>query len=236
MMEPIKPRGRKNFPDELRQFGYHIVYSEGTKTEPLYVDSIKKAIANKYRCNPNDIEIIAASKKSYNTIGLVNYAINDIAKRLRAGSSIDHVWIMFDKDSFPEGDFNAANNLINSKNNSSNINSDGFNYDKETGICWHSCWSNEAFELWLCQYFNYYSIPHSRKDYISYLQSIKQLKNSGVIYKKNMKDIHQIFEKCGGSIDKAIKNAKKLCKINGFNNPSIGMYLFAEYFNPYMKQ
>ena len=235
-MSPIKPRGRQNFPQALIQFGYHIVYSEGTKTEPLYVHSIKKAIANKYKCSPNDIEIIPASKKSYNTIGLVKYALKDIDKRLKKGDSINHVWIMFDKDSFPEGDFNAANALINSKNDSNEPNSDGFNYDKETGISWHSCWSNEAFELWLCQYFSYYNIPHLREDYISYLRNLKQLKSNGVQYEKNMEDIHQIFEQCGGSIDKAIKNAKRLCNENGYNNPSTGMYIFAEYFNPYMKK
>lgn len=235
-MEPINPRGRKNFPKELRQFGYHIVYSEGTKTEPLYVDSIKKAIANKYKCNPNDIEIIPANKKSYNTIGLVNYALQDIAKRLKQGYIIDHVWVMFDKDSFPDGNFNEANTLINSNNDSEKTNSDGFTYNKKTGISWHSCWSNEAFELWLCQYFSYYNVPHSREDYITYLRNVKQLKQNGVKYEKNMEDIHQKFEQCGGSLEKAIKNAKKLCKENEFNNPSTGMYIFAEYFYPYMKQ
>ena len=68
MSKIIKPKGRRSIPDELMQFGRHLVYSEGTKTEPNYVESIKDEIATKYKCDINAIEIIIGNKdKSYNT-------------------------------------------------------------------------------------------------------------------------------------------------------------------------
>ena len=62
MSKIIKPKGRRSIPDELMQFGRHLVYSEGTKTEPNYVESIKDEIATKYKCDINAIEIIIGNK------------------------------------------------------------------------------------------------------------------------------------------------------------------------------
>ena len=79
------PTGRKNLPDQLLQFGKHLVYSEGTKTEPYYVNDIKNCISKKYNCQPNEITIISVNEdgKSYNTTGLVSYAQNNVEKRLK---------------------------------------------------------------------------------------------------------------------------------------------------------
>ena len=41
------PKGRRAIQDELVQFGRHLVYSEGTRTEPFYVDNIREKIADK---------------------------------------------------------------------------------------------------------------------------------------------------------------------------------------------
>lgn len=228
------PKGRKFLPKELIQFGRHLVYSEGTKTEPFYVDNIKKLIAEKYKCHQNDIELIPVSrKKSYNTLSLVQNAEKDVNKRLKNNEQINHVWIMFDKDDFTH--FDEAHNLILTLNNSKKLNVDGFKYQESTKISWHSCWSNESFELWLCLYFTYYTSANSRKDYITHLEEIKPLKDTGFIYEKNLVDIHDTLVLNGGSIQRAIKFAKKLEKANNIANPSTGMYQFAEYFLPYMK-
>lgn len=229
------PKGRASLPSELLQFGRHLVYSEGTKTEPYYVDNIKRCIAKKYACNQNDIEIIPTSKdgRSFNTISLVSYAINDVNQRLKSGENINGVWVMFDKDEFP-GFFDAHNKII-GLNNSTDYNEDGFKYNTETGIAWHSCWSNESFELWLCLYFNYYNSANTRKDYISHLENSTPLKSIGFRYNKAQENIHDILVNNGGSLELAIKYAKRLEIKNGQNNPSTGLYLFAEYFKPYMK-
>ena len=229
----FSPKGRNALPKELLQFGRHLVYSEGTRTEPYYVDNIKERIAIKYKCNQNDIELIPITrKKSYNTLSLVKYAIKDVQERIKHKEIINHVWIMFDKDDFTH--FDEAHNLILSLNDSTKLNVDGFKFEEKTHISWHSCWSNESFELWLCLYFSYYSSANSRKDYISHLENIKSLKKIDFVYEKNLKNIHDTLLSNGGNIQNAIKYAKRLEKNNKTNNPSSGVYIFAEYFLPYM--
>lgn len=229
------PKGRRAIPDELVQFGRHLVYSEGTRTEPFYVDNIREKIADKYNCRQNDIELVPATRDlSYNTVSLVNYALRDTENRLTKGEKIDHVWIMFDKDDFT--DFEKAHEEILKLNNSKKETVEGFRYNKNTHIVWHSCWSNESFELWLCLYFSYYTSGNSRADYINHLENSTPLKNLGFKYTKNRKNIHDILVNNGGSIETAIKFARRLEQANKIGNPSTGVYLFAEYFLPYMKK
>lgn len=232
----IRPQGRRSIKDLRMPFGVHLVYSEGTKTEPYYVENFKKLISKKYKCQPNEIDIINANgKKSFNTKFLVDFAIEDVAQRLNKGERIDHVWIFFDKDSFPSVNFNYANKQILDLNNSEKENDEGFCFSNETGISWHSCWSNEAFELWLCLYFNRITSSLDREQYITHLENVPTLKAKGFKYEKNLKDIHDILLENEGRIDLAIRFAKDINKENGTNNPSTGVYLFAEYFLPYME-
>lgn len=227
----LRPKGRNSLSFELLQFGRHLVYAEGTKTEPYYINSIKKKIANKYNCRQNDIEIInAGDGKSYNTTGLVNYVKKDVDSRLEKNEIINHIWIFFDKDDFPINKFNEAVNMIQEMNNSSKRNEDGFYYDVRTNISWHSCFSNEAFELWYCLYFDKCSEKMERSEYLSFLN--ERLSSR---YYKNKEDMHQFLMLNGGSLDAAIINAKELYENNGLNNPSTNVFVFAEYFKSYMK-
>lgn len=236
--KPFTPKGRKSLPTELVQFGRHLVYSEGTKTEPYYIEDIKKCISKKYNCNPNEIEIIPVNKngKSYSTIGLVEYAENDVKKRLKTKEIINHIWIFFDKDEFSQDDFNNAHKIICSKNNSNKKNIDGFNFEKETSITWHSCWSNEAFELWLCLYFNYLEAKMNRKQYIEKINNVPELRKIGFNYEKNLENIHTTLIKHGGSLKNAIKFSKRLNSNNLIYNPSTGVYQFAEFFYKYLEE
>lgn len=230
------PTGRKNLPVQLLQFGKHLVYSEGTKTEPYYVTDIKNCISKKYNCQPNEITIISVNEdgKSYNTTGLVSYAKDNVEKRLKNKEKIDHVWIFFDKDDFPKEKFIEADRVINEMNDSNDNNIDGFTYNKETNISWHSCYSNEAFELWLLLYFNYCDSKLKRQDYIKKINEIKSLKAINFTYEKNLQAIHSTLVKNGGTLQNAIRNAKKLVTQNNMENPSTTVYLFAEFFKSYM--
>lgn len=228
------PKGRKGLPVEILRFGRHLVYSEGTKTEPFYVNNIKKCIGTKYSVDPNVIDIVQANNKSTNTIYLVKFAIKDVKKRLKKNERIDHVWIFFDKDSFPLNDYNAAIAKLENMNNSNDQNIEGFKYEKNTEIVWHSCHSNEAFELWLCLYFNYLNSSLDRNQLISHLNDIPNLKKIDFKYEKDLENIHDILINNGGSLDKAIKYAEKL-KTNNNGNPSTAVYKFVKYFKPYMK-
>lgn len=233
MSKNLKPKGRNNLPDELVKFGRQLVYSEGTKTEPLYVENIRKLIAKKYLVKPNDIEIVYTENKSNNTIYLVKDAIKDVKSRLKRGEIINHVWIFFDKDSFPKTDFDAAKDALTKMNNSKDLSLDGFRYDVKTNIVWHACYSNESFELWLCLYFDLISSSLGREKLKEHLNNIKNLKKINFEYEKNLKDIHDLLTNNGGSIENAIRNAKILSVNNG-ENPSTNVYEFAEYFKAYM--
>ena len=233
MKNMIKPKGRSSLPLELLQFGRHLVYAEGTKTEPYYIESVKKEIASKYRCKQNQIEIITAGNgTSYNTTGLVKFAKNDVKSRIQKGEHIDHVWIFFDQDDFPRENFVNAHNMINKINNSKELNADGFKFDKETEISWHSCFSNECFELWYCLYFNFYDVANTRKEYKRILNA--KLTKGGS-YSKTKEDMHQHLVMNGGSIESAINFSKKLSGLHDLTNPSTGVYEFAEYFKSYME-
>lgn len=229
-MNELTPLGRKRLPDKIIALGRHLIYAEGTKTEPYYIESIKASIALKFSVMPNDITIINANgRKSYNTIKLVNMAIKDVKRRLSEGEIINHVWIFYDKDDFPEENFLRAYKRIKRLNNSHDLNSDGFNYNTYTDIAWHSCYSNEAFELWPCLYFDYDVKNSCRKNYITFLN--RQL---GYHYSKKFTNLHQRLTQAGGSIENAIKKAKKLSGKDTLDNPSTDVYIFAEYFLAYM--
>lgn len=235
MNSPFVPRGRKAIPEELMQFGMHLVYAEGTKSEPFYIENIKKRISSAYKCNANDINIIPVSdNKSHITVELVKYAERDVKRRLKAGKRIDHVWVLFDKDDFD--DYEDAHKRIIGFNDSKDVNADGFEYDSKTGIAWHSCPSNQCFELWYCLHFDFYNIAHDRKHYISFLEKRLSVKNHAFTYEKNKENMYDILERCGGSIDDALKYAKKLEAQNGINNPSTGVYKLIEYFGKYLKR
>lgn len=234
------PKGRASLPEELKHFGVHLVYSEGTETEPNYVNNIKANIAQKYDKLPSEIQIIQDdSNKSRHTVELANYAYEDVVKRKNQGQKIDHVWIFFDKDDFD--DFQNAYDMICRLNDSDKLgdsnkyNSDGLLYNIATGATWHACWSNQCFELWLCLYFSYYTSANNRDAYRHHLERIPKLKKQSFKYEKNIKCIHDILIRNGGSLSNAISYAKKLFDSNGTGEPSTGVYLFAEYFKNYLQ-
>lgn len=83
-----RPISRNQLPRELQSIGRHLVYSEGTKTEPKYIDNIKRLIAKKYQVNHDSIEIIIANEESTNTIYLVEMAKKDVINRLKNNETI----------------------------------------------------------------------------------------------------------------------------------------------------
>jgi len=107
---------------------------------------------------------------------------------------IDKVWAVFDRDSFPDENFD---NAINKGENS-----------KPKVNC---AWSNEAFELWYLLHFNFYNTGISRKQYKALIE--KEIKNAsrkkGFKYEKNSKEMFAILNKYGNQ-KFAIENSLKL--------------------------
>lgn len=190
---------------------YFLIVCEGEKTEPNYFHQLKKSLP----MGTIDIQM-SIDGAARNTNSLVEYTIN---YRNKSAKNYDRVWVVFDKDSFSEANFNDA--IQNAKNN--NIN---------------AAWSNEAFELWFLLHFQYISTHMSREDYKGFLE--KQLKGKiGEAYKyqKNDTNTYKLITQHGDQ-KQAIKWAKKLekehvCTRYAIHNPCTKVYqLIEELENP----
>ncbi|MBR4326915.1 MAG: RloB domain-containing protein [Bacteroidales bacterium] len=199
-----------------------LIVSEGTKTEPNYFKSFRTFNRGTI---VYDIEV---KGEADNTINVVDKAIE-----LRDQGEYDSVWAVFDKDSFPDKNFNAA--IIKAEQN---------------GIC--CAWSNEAFELWYLYHFVNRVTAMSRKEYE---QAISDAVNKSPIYKskkaykyqKKDPNNYQIMTTYG-SMEDAIKYAEAQSlkyTDNRFatHNPCTMVYKLVrlligqdEEFNEYVKQ
>jgi len=218
----IKPRGRKNIPLTLMAFGRHLVYAEGTKTEPLYVEDLKLFVSEQLNVSKEDIEIVPVkTNKSQHTVELVQYAIKDVEKRLNNQETINYVWIFYDKDDYQ--DFDKAYKLIKKQNK---VGSD---------IEWKACWSNECFEVWAYHYFENLESQIDRKLYIEKINDFLKKNGCKEKYDKTRKDIHHFLTNNGGDIRLATKHMKaKDTDSDSKPNPSSGIYQFAEYLLVYI--
>ena len=161
---------------------YYLVVCEGEKTEPNYFESLKKEL-------PVGVLDIKIEGTGRNTTGLVKHAKALSEKSTR---TYDKIWVVFDRDSFPERNFNNAIAM----SNAYNIN---------------CAWSNEAFELWFLLHFQFVNNAMSRDDYKSYLEReiIRKSGNAQYRYLKNAPDTYALLKEIGNQ-DLAIKRAKRL--------------------------
>ena len=74
---------------------YHLVVTEGTKTEPNYFLGLKNAVNGKDGLEKVHLEISGEGK---NTVSLMERA-KQLARS--AGNPYQHIWIVYDKDDFP---------------------------------------------------------------------------------------------------------------------------------------
>lgn len=224
----MKKPSRKNIRPQLIAMGRHLVYSEGTKTEPYYVSNlathIKKDISNR------NVLICKKFSKTSHTLALISKVETDIEKERRNGRCIDGVWILFDKDSFD--DFDEATATIESKNFMKNM--DGI-YGDEYGTVGHSCYSNECFEVWPYLHYEDLVSPISRRLYIQKIDAFIKSKGFSAHYKKNIKELYDFLLTHGGNVNKAISLAKKkdVGKGNKKINPSTAIYELVSFFMAY---
>jgi len=231
------PPTRSTTKKVLQQFGTHIFYGEGIKTEPQYVEDMKQVLATRYNMTASDIIVVDEKSGGRNTLGLVEYAEDDVAKRIRKGIKVDHVWIFYDKDSFSKDDYDNSYHKITSKNKAKYKNDENDTCDAR-GTRWHALWSNECFELWVLLHFRYSDAALSRGSYIPSINEILNQKENGLTYEKNETNLYRLLEK-HGDIKNAFRWAKKLDdklpNPNVKDNPSTGIYELLEYFDLYLK-
>lgn len=159
--KPEKRKKRKKF----------LIVCEGACTEPNY-----------FKGFPLDNDVIDIEGVGFNTDTLVEEAI-----RLRDESPnlYNQVWVVFDRDSFPDERFLKAIKMCD-----------------DNGIKFAV--SNEAFEIWYMLHFNYYDTAMSRTQYGEKLTQLLKKK-----YEKNDK---QIYSNLVPYQMQAIKLSKKLRK------------------------
>ena len=174
---------------------YHLIVTEGTKTEPNYFNAIKKIINQNYK-ERIQIEV---SGEGDNTVNLFEIAKNYAEKN---PNGYKHVWVVYDTDDFPKENIDAV--FVLCKENSNN--------DRQ----YHAIWSNQCVELWYLLHFSFMQSNLHRKEYFPKLDECLQSINAGK-YEKNREDMYHVLKPY---MDVAIRNAKALREINKDKLPS----------------
>jgi hypothetical protein len=209
-----------------RAVGRYLIVCEGERTEPLYFEWFKRkfdelksssvqvksteGLVVKSTEIVDDIKTAGVGK---NTITLVEHAIK---LRDKANPDYSDVWCVFDKDSFPESDFNNA-------------------ITKAQANDIGAAYSNEAFELWYLLHYHYYNTPIDREQYKKMLTPLL-----GKEYQKNNPSMYEDLMASGGNQEKAIGNAQRLLNNSSEetpakSNPSTTVHLLVESLNKFLQ-
>lgn len=174
---------------------YHLIITEGKKTEPQYFNAIKDVINQQYR-ERIQLDIYGEGD---NTINLFERARQKVFQNPNGYS---HVWIVFDTDSFPSDHINRVEDYC--------INASTENTQ------YHAIWSNQCIELWYLLHFCFF---HSDIDRHLYFPKLSEhlVKMGAGKYQKNRKDMYNLLYPF---IDTAIENARKLDILNKGKTPA----------------
>ena len=200
----------------LIQPEYHLIITEGTKTEPQYFNAIALAINHKYRGRI----MVDVEAGQNNTLHLLDKAV----KLVRNSSNVyRHVWVVYDTDDFP------AEHVNQTAVQCSILSSDETTY--------HAVWSNQCIELWFLLHFDFFHSDIHRSEYFPKLTGY--LVNIGVgQYHKNRSDIYQVLKPY---MNVGIENARKLANINKSRTPAASapgtmVYELIETLRPYLDE
>lgn len=128
-MEAWKKKRRQEYM-EMKEYRYYI-FCEGQQTEPRYFEGFKKLIEDNpvYR-DMVLIEIEPCQTETMRVIGMAERYVK--SNKIKKGQ----IWCVYDKDSFPAGDFNGVVRRAEQLNKG--------NLDLQ----YHTAWSNECIEFW----------------------------------------------------------------------------------------
>lgn len=194
---------------------YHLIVSEGEKTEPNYFNGLKRDIGE----NGRKIKIeIPTRKGSKNPLMLVDSAQKYVDDYRKNDIYIKHVWVVYDKDDVPDNIFNDAAEKCGKISNDE--------------ITYHALWSNESVEYWFVLHYEYLNTDTGREDY--YPKLSKYMKKE---YDKADEKIYDILKP---QYKEAIKNAKRMMKEHGNAKPSecrpgTRIYEIFDYLKAYIK-
>ncbi len=161
---------------------YFLIVCEGEKTEPLYFDEFRNVL-----CNGEGDRVVVVGAAD-NTQHLVERARHEVEIRKESGlPPFYHVWVVFDKDDFPNDRFDNAIAAI--------AEEDAKADPKQKMPYWHAAWSNEAFEVWYLAHFRDISGgPISRDDAMDMLDKhFREELGISAGYQKNMEGIYGLL-------------------------------------------
>ena len=174
---------------------YHLIITEGTKTEPGYFEGLRDAINSRFRGRIQlDIE-----GTGMNTMSILERTIQLVRK---SPNPYRHVWIVYDTDDFPADRVDAVVHECLRLSSSE--------------VTYHAIWSNQCIELWFLLHFSYMHSDLSRNLYFSKL-SDRLIRNGYGVYEKNRKDIFSVLRPY---MKDALSNARKLDAANNGRLPS----------------
>ena len=151
---------------------YHLIVTEGTKTEPQYFQAVKNIIDRKYR---DKIQLDVFGEGG-NTLSLFEKAKSRVSQN---ANGYKHVWIVYDTDDFPADHINRTAELCDQNS------TDDMQY--------HAIWSNQCIELWYLLHFSYFHSDIHRQEYWPKLTEC--LKNIGAgEYSKRRPDMYEILK------------------------------------------
>lgn len=192
-MEAWKKKRREAYLEQ-KEFQYYI-FCEGEQTEPLYFNGFKKMIEE----NPiyKDMVLIKIEPCAAETMRVISKAELYVSEhQIKRGQ----IWCIYDKDSFPNKDFNGVVERVKSLNK------------QNENLQYYAAWSNECIEIWFLLHFANYVSNNHRTEYIKFLNDkFKELKIGK--YKKNMSTIYDILIEHGNP-KLASRYAKKIIKEN----------------------
>ena len=171
-----------------------LIICEGVNTEPDYFNAFRLTSAN---------------------VKAIQKAINIKEQERQKGRTYNQNWVVFDKDDFPENDFNSA--ILLARQN-------GFEV----------AYSNQAFEFWFLLHFNLYQGALHRSRYEKMLSTLL-----GFAYTKKTGVSSKMFNALFPKQEQAINHAKTIMKQFDGNNPaqqesSTTVYLLVEELNKFL--
>ena len=193
---------------------YHLIVTEGTKTEPQYFRSISEVINQKYH-DKIQLEIHGERK---DTLRLLDKAVSRVRRSIKV---FKHVWIVYDTDDFPPERINQTVEECKKLTTDETI--------------YHALWSNQCIELWFMLHFNFVESDQHRSEYIPKLTEWLNRIGKGE-YEKNREDIYDTLRPY---LNDAIRNAKKLDESNRYKTPANAapgtkVYELLELLRPYL--
>ena len=207
----MKKRRGKEIPIQPER---HLIVTEGTKTEPLYFQSIRDIVNQKYQ-HRIQLDIFG---EGANTLDLFEKAKR---RALQNPNGYKHVWIVFDTDDFPPDRINKTVELCEDNSTES--------------MQFHAVWSNQCIELWYLLHFSFLHSDLHRQEYWPKLTKALSEIGAGA-YQKGRADMYQVLKPY---METGIANARKLNQINKEktsvnSKPGTKVYELIEILKPYL--